>query len=222
MAKTEKFTKKVIYGGSSKIVIEGEPFGNCKELVPEDGEKNEKMAFKAGEVDLGEFVLKNWNAFAFKNKSIKVNRKHGKKAYRQLKRKLRNELAAGGVMTRKKEYLLIKRNGIWEFPKGKLEKGEGWKRAAKREIFEETGAVGRITNLIQTTFHIYKRNDIINLKRTRWYAMKAKGEFNLQPQEKEGITNVGFFPKETVERLLIGSYENVVRVWESYKNFQSL
>ncbi len=222
MAKTEKFTKKVIYGGSSKIVLEGDPNGDTKELILGKEGPTEQMQFKANEADLGEFVLNNWTSFAFKNKSIYVKRKHGKKAFQQLKKKLRNEFAAGGVMCLKNEYLLIKRNGLWEFPKGKLEKGEGWKKAAKREVEEETGAVGKITDHIQTTFHIYKRNDIINLKRTKWYGMKAKGDFDLVPQESEGITNAGFFPKDTVERLLIGSYENVVRVWESYKRSQSL
>ena len=37
------------------------------------------------------------------------------------------------------EFLIIKRNGVWDLPKGKLEKGEDFETAALREVEEETG-----------------------------------------------------------------------------------
>jgi 8-oxo-dGTP pyrophosphatase MutT (NUDIX family) len=55
------------------------------------------------------------------------------------------EYSAGAVVFRcineETEFLVIysKRNDIWGFPKGHIEKGESEKDAALREIFEETG-----------------------------------------------------------------------------------
>jgi 8-oxo-dGTP diphosphatase len=57
--------------------------------------------------------------------------------------------AAGGIVLRagKKEpkVLLIHRQRYddWSFPKGKLENGESFKKAALREVLEETGMVCR-------------------------------------------------------------------------------
>jgi 8-oxo-dGTP diphosphatase len=54
--------------------------------------------------------------------------------------------AAGGVVVRRDEegrtrVAVIHRPkyGDWSLPKGKLEKGEGWREAALREVQEETG-----------------------------------------------------------------------------------
>jgi 8-oxo-dGTP diphosphatase len=54
--------------------------------------------------------------------------------------------AAGGVVTRRRsdgrhEYLIVHRPRYddWSLPKGKLDNGEGFKAAAKREVAEETG-----------------------------------------------------------------------------------
>jgi 8-oxo-dGTP pyrophosphatase MutT (NUDIX family) len=55
------------------------------------------------------------------------------------------EKSCGVVVCRKdekgeNEVLLVLRNeGFWEFPKGKIEEGENCFDTAKREVFEETG-----------------------------------------------------------------------------------
>ncbi len=58
--------------------------------------------------------------------------------------------AAGGILWKKdgkKNKLVIvhrHKHDDWSLPKGKVDKGENWKQAAKREVLEETGYVGKI------------------------------------------------------------------------------
>jgi hypothetical protein len=51
--------------------------------------------------------------------------------------------AAGGIVRRENTILAIKRHGVWDLPKGKVEANESIADAAIREIEEETG----VTNL---------------------------------------------------------------------------
>lgn len=54
---------------------------------------------------------------------------------------IRYQNSAGGVVLNPegKMILVLQRNGVWSFPKGKIEEGESRIDAAKREITEETG-----------------------------------------------------------------------------------
>jgi 8-oxo-dGTP pyrophosphatase MutT (NUDIX family) len=63
-----------------------------------------------------------------------------------------HEVSAGVIVYRKDAttgsllYLLVRKSRgkkLWEFPKGKLEPGEGVSHAAMRELREETGIVGK-------------------------------------------------------------------------------
>ena len=59
---------------------------------------------------------------------------------RCLKRRMRWVRAAGGIVTDEAgRMLLIRRNGRWDLPKGKVEAGETLLQAALREVEEETG-----------------------------------------------------------------------------------
>src|SRR5258706_14490439 len=58
---------------------------------------------------------------------------------------------AGGIVFRRSwnhlEYLLVrsrKTPGAWVFPKGHIERGETSEQAARREVREEAGVLGRI------------------------------------------------------------------------------
>ena len=81
-------------------------------------------------------------------------------------------VAAGGyVKNKSREILFIKRNGIWDLPKGKLENNESLFKCAEREVEEECGVSGlEIINELPSTYHCYqtKKGKWI-LKRTYWY-----------------------------------------------------
>jgi NUDIX domain len=115
--------------------------------------------------------------------------------------------AAGGLVKNPdNKYLIIKRNEIWDLPKGKMEKGESFEETALREVSEECGLDSLILgDLITTTYHTYKIDGKPVLKETKWYNMMISENQKTTPQLKEGITDIkwvseggfGFIHKNT-------------------------
>ncbi len=104
------------------------------------------------------------------------------------------EAAGGLVYNSKNELLCIKRLGMWDLPKGKIDKGETPVQAALREVEEETGLHGlEVTAFKNTTFHVYRsphHNNRWVFKPTYWYTMNYKGDEIPVPQTSESITAV--------------------------------
>jgi 8-oxo-dGTP pyrophosphatase MutT (NUDIX family) len=103
--------------------------------------------------------------------------------------------AAGGVVFRIEndclKVLLIFRNGVWDIPKGKLEKGESIPMCASREVSEETGSLlPIIVGDLGTTYHEYIQKKTEYGKTTFWYAMVLPQITELIPQEEEGIKSI--------------------------------
>ena len=66
------------------------------------------------------------------------------------------EAGGGIVLNDRGEFLVIYRNGTWDLPKGKLEKGEDFQTAALREVEEETGLHGlQMIETLTSTYHTY-------------------------------------------------------------------
>ncbi|MBK8925234.1 MAG: NUDIX domain-containing protein [Crocinitomicaceae bacterium] len=124
--------------------------------------------------------------------------------------------AAGGLVRLKDTYLFIKRNGVWDIPKGKLDKGETPEAGAVREIVEECGIpkpviVKHITN----TWHTYEHKGKHVLKKTWWYLLKLELlNTDPVPQTDEGITEVKFFKKEDFQRIKNETFESIKLVIE--------
>lgn len=115
--------------------------------------------------------------------------------------------ASGGVVLRVsaegEEVLLILRNGIWDLPKGKRERGESVAECAKREVTEETGIRGiTLTDFIGVTYHTYFQGDQKIEKKTSWYLMEAAEADNLRPQQEEGITQIKWVELDEARRLV--------------------
>ena len=110
--------------------------------------------------------------------------------YKKICGEFREVNAAGGLVeNRRGDYLLIKRDGLWDLPKGHQEAGEDIKVTALREVQEETGVDDlSLGDLICVTDHCYKRNGIWHLKHTWWYRMYYLKPLDLTPQTEEDIT----------------------------------
>ncbi|MFV0248422.1 MAG: NUDIX hydrolase [Tenacibaculum sp.] len=143
------------------------------------------------------------------------------KDWSEIKKIFKPVIAAGGlVLNDKKELLYIYRGNKWDLPKGKVEKGEGLKRAALREVEEECGLKDIVLKKFLTlTYHLYEHNGKIRLKATCWYLMYSSYRGILKPQLEEGITEVSFKDRVAVEQAMENTYENIKLVYQSYLGF---
>lgn len=126
------------------------------------------------------------------------------------------EAGGGLVFNKEGDFLVIRRWGKWDLPKGKLKKREDFEAAALREVREETGLEElSIVQPLITTWHTYRLGEKRILKKTRWFEMYYGGEGDPLPQSEEGITgyrwvrpgSAGFIFRETY-----GSIIDVLKV----------
>jgi 8-oxo-dGTP pyrophosphatase MutT (NUDIX family) len=127
------------------------------------------------------------------------------------------EAAGGLVKNEKGEYLFIFRNGKWDLPKGKIEKGEGIKTAAIREVEEECGISGlSIIRELPPTYHTYTIEEKAILKRTYWFEMICDDTSAiLVPQIEEGITDVEWIATKKLKKVFKNTFESVKEVLDA-------
>ena len=127
----------------------------------------------------------------------------------RLKGRMRWVRAAGCVVTDDGgNMLLIRRNGRWDLPKGKVEAGETLREAAMRETLEETGVkVENVQSVPVKTYHIFNLYGGWHLKQTSWFAAHAAGiRPQGLPQDEEGITGIDWVAQAEWHRRLRSSY----------------
>ena len=132
-------------------------------------------------------------------------------------RKLFTEVdAAGGLICNDLgEFLLIFRNGMWDLPKGKREKGESTAENAVREVMEECGIPApELGELICVTDHTYHRGGQFVLKHTYWYSMSVSSSAPTRPQTEEGITQTAWVPAEEIRQYAGQTYPSINEVFE--------
>ncbi|WP_108247156.1 NUDIX hydrolase [Muricauda brasiliensis] len=127
-------------------------------------------------------------------------------------------VAGGGfVINRKGKVLFIYRNGKWDLPKGKVDKGESIENAAIREVEEETGVKDLVIDrFLQTTYHIFKRNGEYRLKQTHWFIMSTDYTGKLTPEKSEGIKKVKWKGSRKTKKALKNSYHNIKILFEDW------
>lgn len=127
--------------------------------------------------------------------------------------------AAGGlVRNRRSDYLLIRRFGLWDLPKGHQEAGEDISVTALREVQEETGVQDlSLGDLICVTHHCYLRDGIWHLKHTWWFDMLYTDPVDLTPQRDEDITKAVWVAKSSLPPLLKNAFPSIVEVFREAK-----
>ena len=100
--------------------------------------------------------------------------------------------AAGGIVVEQEKLLLIRKNGKWDFPKGKKEQGELIEECAVRETSEETGlelSALRIVKLVENFNYYRTYSGVQYLKQVYLFQVLSENGMKdeLHPGLKEGI-----------------------------------
>ncbi len=119
--------------------------------------------------------------------------------------------AAGGLVSNdRNDLLLIRRNEVWDLPKGKAEKNESIEETALREVSEECGIENiRIISHIVSTYHSYELNGDMILKKTSWYRMSQHGNEKPVPQTNEGITEIKWVASSELSVFLKDTFPSI-------------
>lgn len=123
--------------------------------------------------------------------------------------------AAGGLVTEPGgKVLMIYRREKWDLPKGKIDEGETVKKAAVREVLEETGLPDvRLLAPLYTSRHIYSQHGQYILKTTHWFTMAVQESYPLIPQQEEDIAKAEWCSAERIKAHLRNSFETIKSVF---------
>jgi len=123
------------------------------------------------------------------------------------------EAGGGLVLNEQGEFLSIFRNGVWDLPKGKLEKGEDFAGAALREAEEETGLRGlQIVEPLMSTYHTYILDGKHILKKTRWFEMRYAEKEAPVLQTEEGIADYSWVTPGRTGKIRENSHASILDV----------
>ncbi|MDR2927014.1 MAG: NUDIX domain-containing protein [Cytophagaceae bacterium] len=135
--------------------------------------------------------------------------------FRNFRSCFKNLLAAGGLVwdSTKENILVMKRLGVFDLPKGKVEPFETFEEAALREVQEECGITAlSVIGEITTTFHTYRLTDAFILKETRWFEMINFKEEALTAQKEENIESVFWAKPSQLPEIVQNTYHSIVDV----------
>lgn len=111
---------------------------------------------------------------------------------------MKTETSAGGIIVKKvkedwRVLLLLDMNDSWTFPKGKIERGETKKDAARREIWEEVGlAKIEYMRSVSPIEYTYRRGSLTH-KKVYYFLFRAVAEEKIVCQQSEGIQEAKWF-----------------------------
>jgi 8-oxo-dGTP pyrophosphatase MutT (NUDIX family) len=115
------------------------------------------------------------------------------------------EISAGGVVLKKERMVLLtRRNEDWQFPKGRVEKGERIEETAVREVREETGVEASIVKPLGRKNYWDYREDRRIYKTVHFFLMEAVRE-NRKQRDRE-MDEVRWFNLEDAVKKI--SYRN--------------
>lgn len=129
---------------------------------------------------------------------VYIQESQSKRAFEDFLSYFRVERAAGGVVQRENgDFLMIKRFGFCDFPKGHVEAGETFPQTALREVMEETGVDElKILRPLPETYHVFTHGSEFVLKSTHWFLMQSHFSGRLQAQTEEQISEACWVSKE--------------------------
>ncbi|WP_426492559.1 NUDIX hydrolase [Hymenobacter sp. 102] len=124
--------------------------------------------------------------------------------------------AAGGLVVKDGQVLMIYRLGKWDLPKGKLKKEEDPALGALREVEEECSIDVELGDKLPSTWHSYAYNGNKILKKTNWYIMRCLNDALMKPQAEEYIEEVRWMSPQEALKVLDESYASIALVVRHY------
>ena len=134
-----------------------------------------------------------------------------------------NIKTAGGIVIQNDSILFIYKNGRWDLPKGRLERGNSSRKTAIIEISEETGLPQKdlkvLKKLIPTHYHKKVDGKII-VKKTYWYLIEFVGDEKVQlvTDLNENITDCKWVSFDKLVLVLEESHERIRYLIEFFLN----
>jgi 8-oxo-dGTP pyrophosphatase MutT (NUDIX family) len=125
--------------------------------------------------------------------------------------------AAGGVVIAPQGWLMMYRRKKWDLPKGKIDAGENKKAAALREVKEECNVEVMLKDKLCVTWHNYRENGQMVLKKTTWYLMEALHTADMRPQAEEDIEKLVWMDaaqRQEIQPVLFASIRFVLEACE--------
>jgi 8-oxo-dGTP pyrophosphatase MutT (NUDIX family) len=117
--------------------------------------------------------------------------------------------AGGAVFNTDGELLIMKRKGLWDLPKGKLDKGESIEKAAVREVEEECNVFDiKLKKKLAVTYHLYFEKRWL-LKETHWFKMKTNKWEDATPQVEEEIEKIKWVKLNKLDLDKLDTYNNI-------------
>jgi bis(5'-nucleosidyl)-tetraphosphatase len=120
----------------------------------------------------------------------------------------------------KVEFLLLKHSnsGHWDFPKGKIEKGESKVQAAERELFEEAGLRAKINEGFEKSFEYFFRDHDGQLAKKKVYFFVGKAVYKHVTISFEHADYAWFEYEDAYEKL---TYDNAKELLKEANKFLS-
>ena len=139
-----------------------------------------------------------------------------KKLIEHLKDQFKIVNAAGGLVLKDGKILMIYRLGVWDLPKGKLNKKEKVQEGAMREVEEECNIQVEVVDKLPKTWHSYAFKGKKILKKTSWFVMNCKDDSLMKPQAEEFIEEVRWMTPEEVVEVLPKAYTSIAFIVRHY------
>lgn len=130
--------------------------------------------------------------------------------------------AAGGILFKETDgtplVLLIFRRGVWDLPKGKKEEDESVRACARREVAEEVGCpLPKAYDKLTLTYHEYEEDGVRYGKTTHWFPMQTETDRGFEPEKREGIVKVEWYPLDEARKKL--GFGNLVEVLDAFESW---
>ena len=143
-----------------------------------------------------------------------------KRLIEHLKDQFKIVKAAGGLVVKDGKILMMYRLGVWDLPKGKLDKKEKVKDGAVREVEEECNIKVEVLEKLPKTWHSYAYKGKKILKKTSWFLMSCTDDSLMKPQAEEFIEEVRWMTPEEVLQVLPNAYTSISFIVRHYLQSQ--